>query len=44
MARTGQAETQSSQPLHFSGSNKTLSDFFSKASAPVGQKAVQAPQ
>lgn len=44
IARTGQAETQSSHPLHFSGSNKIFSDFFSKVSAPVGQKAVQAPQ
>jgi hypothetical protein len=44
MARTGQAETQSSHPLHFSASNKIFCDSPSKANAPVGQKEVQAPQ
>jgi len=44
MARAGQAETQSSHPLHLSGSNTTFVVCRSNASASVGQKAVQAPQ
>jgi len=38
MARTGQAETQSSQPLHFSASNKTLKDSFQKPALPWDKK------
>jgi hypothetical protein len=44
MARVGQADTQSSQILHFCWLNSTVISGRLMESAPVGQTAVQAPQ